>query len=238
MAAIETSGSVGSVALAEGPRVVASRTFPAQLRHGVELVPALDDLCSQLGWEPASIRICMVSAGPGSFTGLRIGATVARMLAWSVGCRLVAVPSLDVLACNALELPRPPAHVAAVRDAKRGQVYAAIFRLDADCYRLLWGPRLLTAARLLDEAPRPLALLGEGIPHHPDLHEAPDVTILPESLWHAKAENVVKVGWPMAASGIFTPFREFVPLYIRPPEAEERWEQRHRRGEADSAKNC
>src|SRR5712671_4542595 len=86
--AIETSSRVGSVALAEGPRLVAERTFETQtepatadLRHGRELIPTLSALCREQGWRPSDISQCHVSIGPGSFTGLRVAVTFARTAA-------------------------------------------------------------------------------------------------------------------------------------------------------------
>ena len=71
--AIETSGRVGSVAVVEDGRVLAEDTFPHGLQHAAEIIPRLDGLCRAQGWSPAEVRELYVSAGPGSFTGLRIG---------------------------------------------------------------------------------------------------------------------------------------------------------------------
>jgi tRNA threonylcarbamoyladenosine biosynthesis protein TsaB len=76
--------------------------------------------------------------------------------------------------------------------------------------------------------PKPLAVLGEGIPRHREAIEAAGATILPESLWAGRAENVLAIGLELARAGLFTPARELVPLYIRRPEMEERWEARQR----------
>ena len=76
--AIETSGRIGSVALAEDGNTLAEDTFPHGLQHAARIIPAIDALCKQLHWPAADLKEIYVSAGPGSFTGLRIGITLAK----------------------------------------------------------------------------------------------------------------------------------------------------------------
>jgi tRNA threonylcarbamoyl adenosine modification protein YeaZ len=99
--AIETSGRIGSVALAEDGKTLAEETFPHGLQHAARIIPAIDDLCRRLRWTSADFREIYVSAGPGSFTGLRIGITLAKTLAFVTHADLVAVPSVRVLVENA-----------------------------------------------------------------------------------------------------------------------------------------
>ncbi len=128
--AIETSGRLGSVALGRGGGLLEERPFSVALSHARELLPTIRELCRDHAAAPAQITCVCVSAGPGSFTGLRVGVTCARMLALATGAATVAVPTLDVIAQNALRAARPPRHVAVLLDAKRKRVFAAAFRLD------------------------------------------------------------------------------------------------------------
>src|SRR5262245_35991840 len=106
--AFETSGALGSVALGRGQAVLGVRRFTRPRAHAVEFAPAVDALCREHGVITTSIAFVFVSAGPGSFTGLRIGITAARIMAMAVGARVVALPTLEVIAQNALEAqPRP-----------------------------------------------------------------------------------------------------------------------------------
>ena len=104
--AIETSSRLGSVALAEDGNTLLQDAFPHGLQHAARIILAVDELCRQLHWTPRDIREIYVSAGPGSFTGLRIGITLAKTLAWATGAALVAVPSVRVLADNAPAMPK------------------------------------------------------------------------------------------------------------------------------------
>ena len=126
--ALETSGMSGSVAtLASGgkPQVV---RLPATERSARGLAPAVREAVRLAGWKPNDINVVAVTVGPGSFTGLRIGVTTAKTLAYAWKTDLVAVDTLDVLARQA-----PPTGdlLHAVLDAHRQELFAADFRRDA-----------------------------------------------------------------------------------------------------------
>ncbi|HOA74495.1 MAG TPA: tRNA (adenosine(37)-N6)-threonylcarbamoyltransferase complex dimerization subunit type 1 TsaB [Phycisphaerae bacterium] len=236
--ALETSGQTGSVAIGTADGVIAAEQLPVDVRHASELMPAVQRLIAQPGWAPDSITDVFISIGPGSFTGLRIAVSVARTLAWSIGARIVAVPTMDALARNALLADPPPAHVAMIVDAKRAQVYTACYRIepsapvDASSSSASWrcveviGACLAEPREFLSRCPHPVSVLGEGIPRHRAAIEAAGAQILPESLWAGRAQAVLAAGLEKARAGAFTPARELVPMYIRRPEMEERWEAR------------
>jgi tRNA threonylcarbamoyladenosine biosynthesis protein TsaB len=224
--ALETSGRQGGVAVAHGSDLLAAEAFSTDRNHAVELLPVVDRLTRQVGWTPADLDEVHVSAGPGSFTGLRVGIAFARALALAVGVRIVRVPTVEVLARNALALtPRPP-HLAVLLDAKRQRVYAATFTLRGDRYEIVTPAAEADPVALLAAAPRPLAVLGEGVPHHRSAVDAAGVALLPEASWPARAEAVLAVGGELATRGAYTAARDLVPIYIRRPEAEEKWERR------------
>src|SRR5690349_19781023 len=120
--AVETSGRVGSVALAEDGQVLVEETFPHGLQHAATLLPIIDRLCRVRGWGPPYLELLYVSAGPGSFTGLRIGITLCKTIAFATGAKMVAVPSVRVLAGNA---PPEARNLVIVLDAKREQIFTA-----------------------------------------------------------------------------------------------------------------
>jgi len=233
--AIETSSRHGSVAVALGPDLLAEETFPTDQEHARELLPALDRLCRAQGWSPDEIAHCYVSIGPGSFTGLRVAVTFARHLALATGAKICAVPTLDAVAENCAALPDAPEHLAVVFDAKRGQVFAAVFArrggssagVAKSAYDRIVEPCMIEPDALLATAPRPIAVVGEGIDHHRAAIEASGAALLDRTLWRPRAANVHRLGWGLAEQGRFTPARELVPFYLRRPEAEELWEKRH-----------
>src|SRR6187399_837688 len=127
--ALETSGRTGSVAVAENGAVLTEEQFSYGLRHAAGIVPIVDRLCRARGWSPGQIEEIYVSAGPGSFTGLRVGVTVAKTLALATGARIVAVPTAEVLARNA---PAGWQNLIVVLDAKRDQIFTATFVNDGN----------------------------------------------------------------------------------------------------------
>jgi len=95
--AIETSSRRGFVALGRGDDILGVSELPAKRRHNLDLVPTIDAICQQHGLGPADLAELYVSLGPGSFTGLRIAVATAKMLALTLGVKIVGVPTLDIL---------------------------------------------------------------------------------------------------------------------------------------------
>jgi len=149
---LETSSRIGSVGLAEGPDLLAERRFSGPMMHGAEMFPAIEGLLGRFGRQAGGIEQIHLSIGPGSFTGLRIAVTMAKVMHLARPVRVAAVDTLDAVAANITELseeelaaieagvgshwpafstaderPRPIRKVAAVLDAKRGQFYVAVY---------------------------------------------------------------------------------------------------------------
>jgi len=219
--AIETSGRLGSVALAEDGKTLAEDTFPHGLQHAARIVPAIDSLCRQLGWTSSDLREIFVSAGPGSFTGLRIGITLAKTLAMVTRANLVAVPSVRVLVENA---PPEAKNAIIVLDAKRDQIFTASFTRSPDGWTELEPAQLSTLTAILSKSPRPVHLIGEGIPYHRKFipENDPGILLTDESQWRPQAKIVATLGWQMARANKFTDAMNLRPIYIRKPEAEEK----------------
>ena len=219
--AIETSGRVGSVALAEDGRVLAESQFPHGLKNAATIIPIIDQLCREHHWSPRDLDEVYVSAGPGSFTGLRIGITLAKTLAFATGLKIVAVPTLRVLVENA---PSAAHNVIIVLDAKRNQIYTARFQRANDDWLEAESAHLDSLSAMLARVPRPVHLLGEGIPHHrqfiPD--NDPSIILTPDDVWRARASAVAKLGTESARAGHFADPYQLIPIYIRLPEAEEK----------------
>ncbi len=230
--AIETSGRVGSVALGRGAELLAVATFQTTHGHGVELLPTADRLCREAGLSPDVVGQVYVSGGPGSFTGLRIGITFAKAMSMAVGAAVVRVPTLDVIAQNALGMDVRPSRVVVVLDAKRRRIYTATFTLESDRYLPVDEAAERDPTQYLPGL-GPVAALGEGIPYHaPAVQAADNVTVLPDSLSRARAEVVFELGRQAAAAQQFISIDELTPIYIRRPEAEEKWEARQAADEA------
>ncbi len=211
--AIETSCRLGGVALGRDDEIVKVVAFDAGTRHATQLVSRLKELLAAHGLSPAALDHVYVSAGPGSFTGLRIGITVARTLAQAVGhLRCVAVPTALVVAENVRDLPWE--HLAVIADARQGCIHASLLKRDGERIVPADKPVVSRPDEFLARAPCPLLLAGEGLAYH-DLTGRGDA-VANESLHLPTAEGVWRVGRRMAAEGTFTDYRHLLPIYTRP----------------------
>ncbi|MFN3597601.1 MAG: tRNA (adenosine(37)-N6)-threonylcarbamoyltransferase complex dimerization subunit type 1 TsaB [Rubricoccaceae bacterium] len=130
--AIETATDVCSVALVRDGALLAEASLYAPRQHATRLAPLVADLFAHAGCAPAALEAVAVSAGPGSYTGLRIGLSTAKGLCVATGAALVGVPSLEAQALALDGHAAPGEVVAAAFRSRRGEVYAAAYRLAED----------------------------------------------------------------------------------------------------------
>jgi tRNA threonylcarbamoyladenosine biosynthesis protein TsaB len=223
--ALETSGRVGSVALAVDGQAVASDTFDYGLSNAARLLPIIDALCRGRGWQANDLREIYVSIGPGSFTGLRIGATLVKTLAFATGAVIAAVPTLLVLASNA---PAEVRDLIVLLDAKRGMIFTARFHREAGGeWEAAEGAHLDTLSAILGRARAqvsgPIYLTGDGLDfHRQEIGGGGEIHELPRELWTGHAGVVARLGRQMLGRGEATAADRLVPVYVRRPEAEEK----------------
>ncbi len=225
--AFETSTAMGAVALGKGSQVLATAVLSRARAHAAGFLPAVEDVCREHGVEPRAIEEVYVSCGPGSFTGLRIGITAAKMLALATGARIVAVPTLEIIAQNALDAAPRPDRVAVILDAKRQHVYTAPFQWNGQAFVQAAAPIEADAIAFLCTQPPECAVLGEGVLYHRESIAKAQRRVLPESLFPPRPETVYALGDVRARQGQYTDRRGLIPTYIRPPEAEEVWQRTH-----------
>ena len=136
--AVDTSTLTGAVALLEDDTLVAESRLNVALTHGERLLPAIDGILAAAGWSLAELDALAVAVGPGSFTGLRIGVSTVKGLAFATGKPTVPVSTLEALAWS---LPLAAHPVCPVLDARKGEVYTALFLTRGDQperLRALW----------------------------------------------------------------------------------------------------
>jgi tRNA threonylcarbamoyladenosine biosynthesis protein TsaB len=163
--AIESATAAAGVALLRGETEIASRALATDRPASELLLPAILALLGDAGVAIADVEAFAVSVGPGSFTGLRVGVSTAKGLAFGSERLVVPVPTLAALASCAGSASGP---VVALLDARRGEVYAAAY--DADLLAApRFGPAVLRPEALADaiaalDTQRPCTLIGEGVP--------------------------------------------------------------------------
>jgi len=221
---IETSTAAAcSVALAEDGRVIASARLPADARPTARLVPAIGELCRGAGWSVRQLDLVCVDIGPGSYTGLRVGLTCAKALAFATDAGLATAESLAVVARNA---PANERLVEVAFDAARGQVFAARSARQGDNWLALAETRILNAnewARSLDPA---ALVLGPALTKYRSLISSPQ-RVADESDWSPRVERVIEIALAQFQVEPLTSFWTLEPLYLRPSAAEEKLQDRH-----------
>lgn len=200
-------------------------------------MPALRGLLVLAGWTPRDVRAVYFSQGPGSFTGLRIAATAARMFQWALGCDVVAVPTSAVVArCAAMRaadggnddlMPDGPLRVAVILDAGRGQVHGALHEVGRDgAVRTIQDAAVRDAAAWLGSIAPPFCVTGEGVAAHREACLASGAAIVDQRYWTPTVDDVLSIGFRMLCAGRVCRPEQIVPFYGRPPEAEEVYERR------------
>ena len=209
----ETSGRIAHVALGLGDRFKESREVPRTRRNNLELIPTADSLLRDYGLKPSGLTELYVSVGPGSFTGLRMAIAAAKMFSLTnPGLKLVAVPTLDVLAHQNAQDDKP---VAICLNTKRGTMYCAVYR---DGQRIV-EPALRSMDELLAavDDPAALQLVSEVDLDHPAQLPLENAVIYPKSTW--------TIGQRLASEGVYAAPQDLLPLYIREPEAVTLWNE-------------
>lgn len=160
-----------------------------------------------------------VSIGPGSFTGLRIGVAAAKGLAFSLGLPLYGMPSLEVLAGNASPGTRA---VCAVIDARRGELFGALFRFAGGKARKAWGERILTPEDLVSSLPGDAVIFGRlPEPFRKSLEKGgKPFSCAPPHLSYPRAAVVARTGEGMLSLGRASETDTLTPRYLRPSDAE------------------
>jgi tRNA threonylcarbamoyladenosine biosynthesis protein TsaB len=210
---LDTSTLAGGAALLDGDRVVGEYTLNIRVTHSERLMMAVDRLLTDAGWRPADLEGLAVAVGPGSFTGLRIGVSTAKGFALALGLRVAPVPTLDAMAAG---FPFAALPVCPVLDARKGEVYASLYRWDGGAMRREWDYFALAPAELARRLSEPVIVCGDGAAavDSPLARRAPAAHRLPSPAC------VAQLGHAMLEAGLGVTAAELAPLYLRPSEAE------------------
>ncbi|MBR0446655.1 MAG: tRNA (adenosine(37)-N6)-threonylcarbamoyltransferase complex dimerization subunit type 1 TsaB [Oscillospiraceae bacterium] len=220
--AFETSAKAGSVALWQSGKLLAESYQNTGLTHSQTLLSMAETMIKSCGLTPQDVQAVAVAAGPGSFTGVRIGVAAAKGFAWGLELPCCGVSTLEAMAEN---LGIYEGTVVCTMDARRSQVYNAIFRAENGKLSRLTPDRAISLADLekeLAEISGPLYLVGDGSNlTYQTLHSTlPALILPPEHRLHQRAAGVAAVAEKMLQNGEPCDAQSLQPNYLRLSQAE------------------
>ena len=222
--ALDSTALTATVALCEDTRLIGLYTLNSGSTQSETLLPMVESMMKLMGWQISDIDLFACSRGPGSFTGVRIGAATIKGLAFGTGKPCIGVSTLEALAytLHGLENGRDIL-LCPVMNARRGQVYNALFRLSDGKITRLCEDRALSIIELgqeLASCSEPIYLNGDGYDITRTNMQHPTLSDTPELLRYQNAYSVAMVALSEYQNGVNTSDAELSPSYLRLPQAE------------------
>ena len=236
--AIDSSGLVASLAVAQDDTLVAEFTMNYKKTHSQTLLPMLEEVKKAIQLDLGSIDAIAVAAGPGSFTGLRIGSATAKGLGLALQKPLIAVPTVEALAYNLYDTGEDTV-ICPIMDARRNQVYTGIYCFREHRLETLKQQDAVPMEELLEALNamgKTVIFLGDGVPvYREQIEENCRVpyTFAPAHLNRQRAAAVAALGEIYYKEGKIQTAAEHAPDYLRVSQAER--ERAQRLGKADHA---
>lgn len=210
--AVDTATLQAGVAVWRDGQVAAERR-QLVTTHSESLLAMIADACAEAGVAPVDVDAFACGAGPGSFTGLRIGLATVKGLCFATGKPLVMISSLAALAARA-----PDGRVLATLDALKGEVYAGIFDVAGGVPALVGSERVIPPARLGSSLDGVVHVVGSGAHKYREL-VVPGARLLDEEAG-PRPGNLARLASLRAVRGSYDDLASAAPAYIRPSEAE------------------
>lgn len=248
---IETSSMIGSVAICDETSLIAEQSFKKGMLHGKELIPAIKSIFEKNKLTPNDIDLIAVDVGPGSYTGVRVGLSCAKTLAYALGVPVIDVVSLDSISQNIKEKYNT---ICVVLDARRDMVYASFYKYSPDDKFLIDGKSRLSGAQsvaknsmyiypwkrgsdilltppneIINSLPENTFIFGDGVTRYINLFKEmganKTISIGEEELGIPKASSIAILGKCAYDNDKRCDIKTLSPVYLRQPEAIEKLEK-------------
>jgi tRNA threonylcarbamoyladenosine biosynthesis protein TsaB len=218
---IDTATTIASVGLVRDGEPVAEESRLAVPGHTEMLLPLISGLLDRSKTSLVELSGIGISIGPGSFTGLRVALGTVKGFAYALGYRVVGIPTLEALAHTVKDWE---GIVCPLLDARKHEVYAALFRRDSHGRLERLTPDLvLTPQTLLERINDPCLFLGDGVEAYGELIRKrcrPGASVLPFASYHPRGAVVARSAWERLCLGEQEDLYGLTPHYVRLPEAE------------------
>lgn len=227
--AIDTSTVVAAVALMDDEKLLGEYSINNKKTHSQKLMVMIDEIMKDLDIKPSEIDVFAASIGPGSFTGLRIGVTTAKAMAYATSKPVVGVPTLDALAYN---IVTSEFIICPILDARNSQVFTALYEVKGKRFERIteyMGIPVSELVQIIVQNNKKVIFTGDAINLHKDyfkseLEENCEFAPLGNRL--QRGASVAELALMMAKEGKFTSSFELVPFYLRKSQAERELEKK------------
>jgi tRNA threonylcarbamoyladenosine biosynthesis protein TsaB len=225
---MDTSTSCGSVGLIEDEEVISEYLLNSPVTHSERLLGAIEFVLREARCPIEQVEGWVIALGPGSFTGLRIGVSTVKGLAFATGKPVAGISILDVLASQIA----PTSHlICPILDARKKEVYTAFYRYgQGDSLLRQSDYQAIRPEDLVRKIKEQTIFLGDGVKTYGDylLNCLPSSAIFPPAPFHVSHGSMVaKLGIELLRKGEHLNLSAFSPVYVRPSEAEMRWQETH-----------
>ncbi|OGP60983.1 MAG: tRNA (adenosine(37)-N6)-threonylcarbamoyltransferase complex dimerization subunit type 1 TsaB [Deltaproteobacteria bacterium RBG_13_52_11b] len=224
---IDTSTPCGSVGLADDGGVISEYLLNVPGTHSERLLAAIHFVLKEAGCAMEALDGWAVSLGPGSFTGLRIAVSTVKGLAYATGKPVVGVPTLDGLAA---QVSPTPYLICPILDARKKEVYTAFYRYH-EKKRLvrLSDYQAIRPDVLIKEVKEKTIFIGNGVTTYGEIlrNALPSFALFPAAPLHLlHGSMVARLGLDLLLKEDYLDIATFSPIYVRPSEAEIKWQER------------
>ncbi len=229
--ALDSSGLVASVAVMEDDNLLGEYTINYKKTHSQTLLPMLDEVAKMIELDLASVDVIAVSAGPGSFTGLRIGSATAKGLALALDKKIVSVPTVDALAYNIWNCPDV---ICPLMDARRQQTYTGLYTFEKGVMQTLLPQCVVQIEEIVEKVNamgRPAVFLGDGVPVFREFIAEHCTVPYQYALAHCnkqRAASVAALGAILYEEGKAEDAADHKPDYLRLSQAERERQEKER----------
>jgi tRNA threonylcarbamoyladenosine biosynthesis protein TsaB len=225
---MDTSTSCGAVGLIDDGEVISEYLLNIPVTHSERLLGAIEFVLKEARCPIENIDGWAIALGPGSFTGLRIGVSTVKGLALATGKPVAGVSILDVLAS---QIAPTPYLICPILDARKKEVYTAFYRYEeGSSLKRQSDYQAIRPENLVKKITEPTIFLGDGVKTYGDflLKSLDSSAIFPPAPLHVPhGSTVATLGFALLKKGEHLNLSTFSPLYVRPSEAEMKWEETH-----------
>ena len=233
--AIDTSNNTLGVAILNGNKVAGEFITNAKKNHSVRAMPAIEQLMKDCDMKPKDLDKIVVAKGPGSYTGVRIGVTIAKTLAWTLNIPISGVSSLQVLAMNGKYFD---GYIAPLFDGRRGQIFTGLYQWKDHELTCVKEDCIVQSSEFAEELltlDKPILFIGNDIDIHRETLQAilgKNAVFADMTQLNPRPSELAFLGAHAAKENV----HEFVPEYLRLAEAEANWIQQQKQAEENRTK--